>query len=121
MRWLLGMGNFSLMPTEPGDDPMQRLMLRLRTTIEGLVAVLVTLLVLLVAGIVALATEGPDAVVMVVIVGSAAALLLVARSAWRSKRARISVPGLAWVAGVMNLAMVATAILLLLRAQQAAG
>ncbi|MCG3179471.1 MAG: hypothetical protein BIFFINMI_01806 [Phycisphaerae bacterium] len=112
MRWLLGMKGFSLMPTSPGEDPMQRLMVRLRTTLEGAVALVVTILTALVSLLTWLLAS-PAAPFWVLTVGSTVAMFFVIRSMWRSWRVRIPVAGITWVACVVNVAALAGGIAVL--------
>ncbi len=110
--WLLGMRRFDMFSPAPGGDPMMRMRIRLLTIIETVAALLVTLVTLIIVGIVALAAPESVLGAGVMLVGGCVALLFVMRSLWRSMRAKMSAPGLAWVVGVLNIAAMAAALAL---------
>ena len=120
LRWLLGLGGFGLMPASPDDDPIRRLQVRVLTTIEGIGAVVLMLLALLVAGAAALLADGPIVPGWILMVGGTVAMVLALRSIWRSRRARIAVPGISWLACLLNLLAMAVAVLAL-AAERSAG
>lgn len=91
-RWLLGLHNFSLMPTEPGQDPVRRLQVRMMTTLAGALAFLFTVLLLSIAGIAALlGAQRPAGWIM--IVGGSLMLLLSGWAGYRSFSGKMPTPG----------------------------
>ena len=108
-RWLLGLNGFSLMPDRPGEDPMQRLQLRLMTSLSGLLAGVITLILWAVAGVALWVAGSNRPAGWTLLVGGGVTLLLAGRSVLQCRTGRMSVPGAIIVAVVLDLAAVAAA------------
>ena len=115
VRWLMGLRNFSLMPTRPGEDPMHRMQLRLMTTLSGLLAGLISLIVWAAAGVAAWAAPSLRPTAWTLAVGGGAMLLLALRATLQSRLARMPTPGVLWVTIVLDLAAIATAVWMFVR------
>ncbi len=113
IRWLLGLNNFSLLGEQPGQDPMDRLRVRIVSTLIGLAALATTLLAMLAAGVTALAADTLRPAGWVLLAGSLAALLLGFQSLWRSRRGSMPGPGVLYVTASLNLTGCAAAVAIL--------
>ena len=111
MRWLLGLTGFSLMPAQPrpGEDPMRRLQVRLMTSLSGVLAAVVSLIVWAAGGIALWAGSSHRPAGWTLLVGGAAMLLLAGRAVLQCRTARMPVPGAIIVAIVLDLAALAAA------------
>jgi len=115
MRWLLGLNGFSLMPGRPGEDPMQRLQVRLMTSLSGMLAGAISLIVWAAAGIALWAGQSNRPAGWTLLVGGGVMLLLAGRSTFQCRAGRVSVPGAIIVAIVLDLAALAAAGWMLLK------
>lgn len=103
LRWLLGLRGFSVVSTRPGGNPIERLKVRLLTTLEGLVSLAVTVVGLAMAGVVWAVAGSPRPACVVLMVSGTAALVVAVRALWRSRRAGLPDPGVLYLAAGLNL------------------
>ncbi|MDD4889658.1 MAG: hypothetical protein PHU85_06980 [Phycisphaerae bacterium] len=114
-RWLLGLNNFSIMPTRPGEDPMARIKARMATTLSGLVALMFTVVVGLVAGMTALLARSHRPVGWVLATCGGLLLAFTVLSWVRSRSCRLPDPGVIVVSAVLNALAVAGGVAILMR------
>jgi hypothetical protein len=113
LRWLLGLSGFSLMPSKPqprpGEDPMQRLRVRLMTSLSGVLAGVISLILWAAGGIALWVGQSHRPAGWTLLVGGGVMLLLAGRSVLQCRAGRMPVPGAIIVAIVLDLAALAAA------------